>query len=285
MKSPKKLFFFILTILFTGACSQLKELTDIKKPTVSVSDFRVTGLSLQDIELTFDLEVDNPNAVALKLASYDFDLQIENNSFVKGSQPLNTNIEAKGKSLVSVPVSFTYKELYETFTSIHSKREAAYSFLANVAVEVPVLGLIETPIKKNGNFPVVKAPTISVSKLSIKDISFTKADIEVEINVGNPNTFGLILNKLDYNVDIEGLSAISGETNSLVEIGENETGTIRIPASFSFADLGMAAYRALTDDDPFEYSFSGTADVGATLPFFESSSFNFDKTGSVDILR
>lgn len=275
----------LLIALFGASCSQLKEFADIKKPSVSVEDFRVTGLSLQNIELTFDLEIDNPNPVALNLASYDYDLKIENNSFVQGSQALNTNIEAKGKSVISIPVSFTFKELYETFTSINSKREASYSFLANVAVEVPVLGLIETPIIKNGNFPVVKAPTISVSNLSIKDISFTKADVEVEVNVSNPNTFGLILNELKYTVDLEGLKAISGETDSAIEIAENETGVIRIPASFSFVDLGMAAYRALTGDDPFEYSLSGAADVGATLPFFESSSFNFDKTGSVNILK
>lgn len=275
----------ILIALFVTSCSQLKSLTDVKKPTVSVDDFRVTGISLQDIELTFDLEVDNPNPVALTLSSYDYDLLIENNSFVKGSQPVNTRIEANGKNLISIPVMFTFKELYETFTSLSGKKDGAYSFLANVEVEVPILGMVEVPIEKSGSFPIVKAPTLSVANFSVKNISFTKADVEVELNIGNPNTFGLIMNELNYTVDIDGLSAISGETSNRIEIGSNEIGTIKIPASFSFLDLGMAAYNALTSDDPFEYSLSGAANVGATLPFFESSSFNFDRTGSVNILK
>ncbi len=285
MKFMKNSLALILITFFLTNCSQLKELADIKKPTVSVDDFRITGLSIRNVELTFDIEVDNPNAVALTLASYDYDLKIEENSFVQGSQPLNTTIDAKGNSMISVPVTFTFRELYETFSTINSKRDANYSFLANVAVDVPVLGLVEAPIEKSGSFPVVKAPTISVSNLSVKDISFSGADIEVELDVSNPNYFGLILNQLAYNVDLQGLSAIKGESNTSVEIGENETGTIKIPASFSFSELGMAAYRALTSDDPFEYSLSGSANVGATLPFFDSSSFNFDKSGSVNILK
>lgn len=268
-----------------AGCSELKKLSNVQKPTISVDDFRISGLSLQDVELTFDLQIDNPNPVAVTLSSYNYDLQIENNSFVKGTQPLDTTIPAKGRNNISVPVMFTFKELYNTFTSINSKDEGAYAFLANVEISIPVLGMIEVPIEKNGTFPVVKAPTISVANFSVKDISLTKAEIEVELNVANPNTFGMILNQLDYNVELDGLSAISGEIIERIEIGKNETETIKIPASFSFLDLGMAAYNALTSDDPFEYELSGSANIGASLPFFESSSFNFDKTGVVDILR
>ncbi|MBO6524623.1 MAG: LEA type 2 family protein [Balneolaceae bacterium] len=285
MKPYKTPFYLLLFVFLMVSCSELKELADAQKPTISVDDFRISGLSLQDIELTFDLQIDNPNPVAVTLSSYDYDLQIENSSFVKGSQPLNTTIPSKGRNNVSVPVIFTFKELYNTFTSINSKNEGAYAFIANVQINVPVLGLIEVPIEKNGTFPVVKAPTISVANFSLKDISFTKADIEVELNVANPNTFGLILNQLDYGVDIDGLSTISGEIIDRIEIGGNESQTFKIPASFSFADLGLAAYNALTSDDPFEYNLTGSANIGATLPFFESSSFNFDKTGVVDILR
>lgn len=285
MKPYKTLFPIILLLFVLAGCSELKKLSNVQKPTISVDDFRISGLSLQDVEITFDLQIDNPNPVAISLSSYNYDLQIENNSFVKGSQPLDTTIPAKGQNKISVPVMFTFKELYKTFTSINSKTEGAYVFLANVEISVPVLGMIEVPIEKSGTFPVVKAPTVSVASFSVSDISFTKADIEVELNVGNPNTFGVILNQLDYNVDLDGLSAISGEIIERIEIGENETKTIKIPASFSFVDLGMAAYNALTSDDPFEYELSGSANIGASLPFFESSSFNFDKTGVVDILR
>lgn len=285
MLAIKHLFYIILSLILFQSCAELQNLANVQKPSISVDDFRITGLSLQDIELTFDLEVDNPNPVSLSLSSYNYDLQIEENSFVKGAQSLNSTIQASGKNIVSIPVSFTFKELYNTFGSIKDKDNTDYQFLANIGVNVPVLGLIEIPIEKKGTLPVVKAPSISVSSLSVKNLSLTKADVELALNVDNPNAFGLILNKLDYQVDVNGFSPISGTSNERIEIGEKEKGTIKIPASFNLVDLGLGAYQALRGNQPFDYSIKGGADVGATLPFFSTSSFNFDKSGVLDLIK
>ncbi len=274
-----------LLILLLSGCADLKKLANVQKPTLSMDDFRVTGISLQDVELTFDLMVTNPNPVSLSLASYNYDLQIEESSFVKGNQALATKIEANGSNIISIPVTFTFKELYNTFKSINGNKEGDYKFLANVGVDVPVLGLLDIPIQKEGSFPIVKAPTISLSKFSVKSLSFTKADVELELNIENPNTFGLNLNELNYKVDFNGFNSIEGNTSNSVSIAENEIGTIKVPASFNFLELGTAAYSALVGGKPFQYSLTGTADIGATLPYFNSSSFNFDKSGVVDILK
>tara|TARA_R110000868_G_scaffold304437_17_gene565271 strand:- start:118 stop:969 length:852 start_codon:yes stop_codon:yes gene_type:complete len=280
----KPVYILLITLLFSS-CAELKKLSNVQKPTVSVNDFRVTELTLQNIELTFDLEVANPNPISVSLASYDFDLLIEENSFVKGTQSLTTNIDANASSIISIPVRFTFKELYQTFKAINAEKEGYYKFLGNIGINVPVLGLLEIPIEKDGAFPIVKAPTISVSKFSVKNISFTKADVELELNVGNPNSFGMIMNQLDYNINLNGFDTIEGQTSSSLTVEENETKSLTIPASFNFLELGSAAYSAIVGGKPFEYTLSGSADVGATLPFFKTSSFNFDKSGSVDILK
>ncbi|GAB5408630.1 MAG: hypothetical protein BalsKO_09950 [Balneolaceae bacterium] len=281
----KKLSGPLVLMFLLTSCAELKKFTDVQKPTIALDEFRVTELSLQDIELTFDLELSNPNPVALSLASYDYDLQIEQNSFVKGTQALTTKIEANSSSLISIPVKFTFEELYNTFTTINSKKEGDYTFLGTVGVNVPILGLIEVPVEKVGSFPIVKAPTISVSSFSVKDLSFTKADVELELNIGNPNTFALILDKLDYNINLNGFDTIKGTTSNSLSIAENETNTFKIPASFNFLELGSVAYSAIVGGDPFEYSLTGSADVGASLPYFDLSSFNFDRSGVVDILK
>jgi len=281
----KKYSYYLLVALFLLNCAQIKSLSKTQKPTIEIYDFRVTDLSLQDIELTFDLEVTNLNPIALNLTSYNYDLQIEENSFIKGNQSLETKIDANQSSIISIPVNFTYKKLYNAFTSLNSKTEGGYKFLGNISVDVPVLGPMEIPIEKEGSFPIVNAPTFSVSKFSIKRISFAKADVELELNVTNPNTFGVMMNEIDYNVNFNGFNTIEGTNNNSLIINENETQSFIIPASFNFLELGSAAYRAIISGDPFSYSLSGSANVGATLPIFGSSSFNFDKSGVVDILR
>ncbi len=281
----KKYSYCLLAALFLSNCAQLKSLSETQKPNISVDDLRVTDLSLQGIEITFDLQVTNPNPIALNLTSYNYDLLVEENSFIKGNKSLETIIEANQSSIISIPVNFTYKELYNTFTSLNSKTEGGYKFLANIGIDAPFLGPMEIPIEKEGSFPIVKAPTFSVSKFSIKNISFAKADLELEMNVTNPNTFRVMMNEIDYSINFNGFNTIEGTNNNSLVIDENETGSLIIPASFNFLELGSAAYSAIISGDPFTYSLTGSANVGATLPIFKSTSFNFDKSGVVDILR
>ena len=285
MKFNSLFLLFPIIFVIGISCSALQDLASIKKPTLSISDVQVSEMSLQDLELTFDVDVDNPNAVAINLASYNFDFLINQNSFVKGNQPLSTEISPSGKSTIQIPVRFTFKELYQTFDSMRDKDETGYNLEAMIGVKLPVLGLTEIPVNKSGTFPVVKTPSISASKLTVKNLSFTKADLELQIDVSNPNAFGVILNTLDYKVDINGLESISGITSESVEIAEKGISTVKIPVSFNLIDLGRTAYQLLSSDKELDYSISGTANIDATLPFFNASSYDFNKSGSLNLFK
>tara|TARA_R110002126_G_scaffold35949_2_gene109903 strand:+ start:12004 stop:12867 length:864 start_codon:yes stop_codon:yes gene_type:complete len=287
MNLPRYYSSFLLIVIgfFLFSCSALKDLASIEKPNLSISDIQVSDVSLQDLELTFEIEVDNPNAVAINLASYNFDFLIDNNSFVKGSQPLSTEIKSSAKSTVQIPVRFTFKELYQTFDSIRDKDETGFDLNAVIGVNLPVLGFTEVPIKKSGTFPIVKVPTISASKLSVKNLNFTKADLELQLNINNPNAFGIILNNLDYNVDINGLESISGTISKAVEISEKGTGTLKIPVSFNLIELGRTAYQLLSSNKELDYALTGTTNIDAGLPFFKASNFDFNRSGSLNLFN
>ena len=260
-------------------------MTSMKKPDVSVSDMHITGLSLSNVELTFDISVDNPNPVAVTLASYGYDLKINQNSFVQGTQENNTKVQPSGSSVIQVPVRLGFHELYSTFTALKDKDETDYEFVGDVGVNVPVLGLVKVPIEKKGVFPVVKAPKISMGNMTVKNLSLSRADLELELNVSNPNAFGVILNSLNYEVDVNGLKPISGLNENMVEIAEKSEGTLTIPVSFSIMELGMTAYKALNNGESLNYKLNGSANVGATLPFFKNSTFNFEKSGMLNIVK
>lgn len=283
MGITKRLLFLSLLCIFFTSCSTLQELASVQKPGISISDVNISGLSLQNIELLFDVEVDNPNPLSIDLDSYEYDFLIGQNSFVKGSQTVDTEILASSKSIVQVPISFTFQELYDIFGSLKDQDETTYTLDTKVGVNVPVLGLMELPVKKEGTLPVVKPPSISLGKLSVKDLSFTKADLELELKIDNPNAFGLIMNTLDYAVDINGFSAITGSSNKRIEIGNKESGNVKIPVSFNLLQLGVGAYQVLKSGNPLNYNLSGNANVGATYPLFQNSPFDFAKSGVVNL--
>ena len=278
-----KYFFVIIFLFFAHGCNSLQQLANIQKPDISFADMKISELTLQDVELLFDLKVDNPNPLAIKLSGYEYDFFVNEASFVKGQQSLSTQIEASGESIIQVPVRMTYGELLDTFNSLRSKDETGYTFKANVNVDAPVLGLINIPVEKTGTFPVIKMPKISIGDLLVKNLSFTKADLELQLNVENPNGFDLLLNALNYDVIINGLTSLSGSTEETVTVNKKGEGSIKIPLSLNILQLGMSAYNILKGDEPLEYSLNGDANIGADLPLFESSTFNFNRSGQVDL--
>ncbi|MEQ9278299.1 MAG: LEA type 2 family protein [Balneola sp.] len=285
MKLYKKIPLLALFVLFIASCSALKDLASVQKPKLSVTDAKISDASLTDLELTFDVEVDNPNAVSINLASYNYDFLISDRTFVNGNQSLGTTILSNNKSIVQIPVRFTYEDLFKTFSDIRDKDETNYELKSVIGVDLPVLGFTEIPLEKSGTFPVIKKPTVSASRLTVKNISFTNADLELVLNIENPNAFGISLKDTDYSISINGLKSISGKSLNPIVIKEKNSGTITVPVSLNFIQLGRSAYNLITSDQPMEYTLSGSTEIESPLPFFKTSSYNFDRSGNVNIFN
>jgi len=285
MKLYKKIPLLALFVLFIASCSALKDLASVQKPKLSVTDAKISDASLTDLELTFDVEVDNPNVVSINLASYNYDFLISDRTFVNGNQSLGTTILSNNKSIVQIPVRFTYEDLFKTFSDIRDKDETNYELKSVIGVDLPVLGFTEIPLEKSGTFPVIKKPSISASRLTVKNISFTNADLELVLNIENPNAFGISLKDTDYSISINGLKSISGKSLNPIVIKEKNSGTITVPVSLNFIQLGRSAYNLITSDKPMEYTLSGSTEIESPLPFFKTSSYNFDRSGNVNIFN
>lgn len=275
---------FLLVIIVTS-CSALEELGTVQKPQVSIKQTRVTDLSLKEATLTFDIRIENPNAVALSMDAYSYDFDVNGFDFIQGEQDHELTIEAETGSTIEVPVKLNYNELYELIGSLKDKDDIPFSFQSDFTFDLPLVGKRSFPLKKEGSFPAVRAPSLSAGNIEVSNLSFSSADLIMNLNVGNPNSFGMSLRDLNYRLDLYGLDTVSGETAAESLIPAGSEGTLRIPFKISFAEAGMTAYRILRGGEDLSYQLNGSASVGADLPVFSNSTFSFDKSGTVNILN
>lgn len=285
MNPSSHLLFLLVTFFLGGSCSSIKTWSNIQKPVVSLVDYRVSELTLSGAELTFDVQVDNPNPLAIDLTSYSYGFEVEDHSFLNGNQTTNTQIDAHGSQIIQVPIHISYSQLFESIKTIASKDEVTYSFGAEIAVHVPILGEVSIPVKQTGTLPVVQMPQIIPKSFKVTNLTFSKADMELTINVKNPNTFGISLDQLNYNLVLNGLSSLTGQLPETVQIQRKSEQEINIPISINLLQLGINAYRTIADGNPIEYTLNGTAQIGSDLSIFKNSLFNFDKSGIVNILK
>ena len=281
----KTLLLLALPLLIVG-CQTIKDIANsIQKPNLSVDNVRVTGFNFNEMELTYDIKVENPNPVAVQMLGYDYSLDINERSFIKGDQTEKMSIDASGESIFEVPMSVNFQELYNTVKGVANKDQSSYHFLSHLSFDLPVLGATEIPVKKQGNIPMVKLPKLSVQNLDIDNVSLNGADINLKLAFNNPNGFGLNINGLNYDLMVNGTQWAVGEALEGVNIKENGTTELNIPISLNIGQIGMSAYRILSGNESLDYKLKGNFKFNALHELLGQTNFDFNRSGRVPISR
>ena len=286
MKTKYALFMIVLLIvLLWTQCAELQQMANIRKPGIEVAKMRITGLSLQKIDLAFDVDIENPNPVSVHLAGLDYDFKLNNTSFLKGNQSKEVRIESNGKSRVEIPLSLTFSDLYQTYQTLKNQDSTAYTLNCGLSVQLPLLGTTRIPVQKTGHLPLIKIPKISIHALKLKKLSLSGADLALELKMDNPNAFKLLLSRLNYNFNVNGNSWAQGQLSTLSAVNEKSKETIRIPVSLNFIEMGRSVYQLVSGNQNIEYRLSGNLGFDTSLPMLNNIDLPVENAGSLNISR
>lgn len=282
----KKYISFLLLPLLIGGCKALQDFANsTQKPRLSVDNVRVTGFNFQQMELTYDIKVKNPNSVALQMLGYDYNLDLNGNAFISGDQSEKIEIEASGESIFEVPMTLNFSDVYRTVSGLSDQDETSYHFLSHLRFDLPVLGATEIPVRNRGSIPLLKRPKLDVRNLEIQNLSLSGADVVLKLAFDNPNGFGLDINQLTYDLQVNGNQWADGTALQDVNIRENGITELDIPISLNISQIGMSAYRILSGSEPLDYQLKGHFKINALHKLLGSTNVNLNRSGKIPISR
>ena len=286
MKFHRMLTGVMLSTLFLlNSCADLQKLASLQKPTANVTGVRFAGISFDDLNLIADVQIKNPNALAVSLAGFDYDLQVDGASFLSGEQTQSLRVAANGASSLQIPLTVNYKELYQTFKALEKQDSTKYKIAAGLKFDVPVLGPIRIPVSHTAYLPVVKIPKIKLGSLRLKKMSFTKADLELKLNINNPNAIGFVVNSLNYDFKINKQNWAKGITAKELRIAKKGKSTVAIPVTLSFAQVGRTVINILKGNRALNYTLTGDVGLKTSFPGFKSVTLPLNNSGKVKIAR
>ncbi|MEW8367869.1 MAG: LEA type 2 family protein, partial [Candidatus Thiodiazotropha taylori] len=232
MHSQTILLLFMI-LLFQGCSSlqQAEQLMNGIQPTGEVKGVKLSGLDLRGIDLLFDVEVDNPNPVAISLDGLDYDLKLLNRSFLKGQQSMGMSLAADGKSQVKLPVRMEFERLLQHYSELSNRDDVPYQLDLGLGIDVPLLGRVRLPMSYQGRLPVPKLPDVRVSRIDVQRMSLQAIDLMLELEVENPNRFALMLQRLDYQFKLNGIDVGQGAAAQSLNIDKQGKGRVRLPLS------------------------------------------------------
>lgn len=275
---------FIFFLIIVG-CAALQELAQVQKPTLEFQRVRFTGMTFETVDLAFDVKIKNPNPLSASLAGFDYNFQIDGASFLSGQQDAQLTIAAKAESALEIPLTLKFKDLYQTYQTLKNQDSSAYKIDTGLMFDLPVLGKTRIPVSHEGHLPLIKLPDVKLGSLKLKNVSFSGADLELKLNVDNPNNFNLLMNKLDYNFSINGTTWAQGLTQNAMNIKEKGESAITIPVSLSFSKMGRTIYNVIMGNEKLNYDLKGNLDVNSSLPLLGQVNLPIDQSGQINILR
>lgn len=288
INNVKYFLLLALILLILGGCAELLNLlkmSSIKKPAANITNTEISGLSFSKVDLLFDVKIDNPNNVAIDLGGVDYSLKINNNPLLSGDKNDPLSINAMGSSSVQIPVSISYKDLYQAVKSITNKDKSLYTFEGGLSFDLPVLGHVRIPISASGEIPLLKLPKIRLNKIALKSYSWSSASLELDMEITNYAGVNLIFDKLNYGLNIAGNSWVSGNIAEQISLNPNGEKTVKIPFRLNFIEMGRSLYDIVAGDAELDYSFDGSTDLLIDHPLFKKENFKFEDLSKIKIFK
>lgn len=142
-----------LAALLLSGCSSVARALNIENPKYSIRDVRprvdiALPLSASSIDIDFNVEVDNPNSVGLRLDRIDFDLFINDSRIMDSVSSQNVRIPANGRGDVRLSTRINYQSirtLWNEIVDVVRGERARYEIRGNAFYDTP-LGVMKFPV-------------------------------------------------------------------------------------------------------------------------------------------
>lgn len=142
-----------LAVFLLSGCAAVQQALNIENPRYSLRNIRprvdiAIPLSASSIDIDFDLEVDNPNSVGLRLDQLDFNLFINDTRVLDSVSRQELRIPANGVGDVRLRTRIGYQNIRSIWTEIVDivrGQRARYELRGNAYYETPV-GRLKFPV-------------------------------------------------------------------------------------------------------------------------------------------
>ncbi|HEV7238910.1 MAG TPA: LEA type 2 family protein [Thermoanaerobaculia bacterium] len=150
----KRLLSLALALTFLSGCAAVQNALDIENPRYSIRDIRprvdiAIPLSASSIDIDFNVEVDNPNSVGLRLDQLDFNLFINDTRVLESKSRQDLRIPANGVGDVQLRTRIGYQNVRSLWNEIvdiaRGRQRARYELRGNAYYDTPV-GRLKFPV-------------------------------------------------------------------------------------------------------------------------------------------
>lgn len=281
MRGPFGVFFAVLfasalPALLAGCESLQSVIQSAPRPTARVAAVSLQNVTMDKINLVFTVEVSNPYSVSLPLLDLGYTIGSGGHQILSGAVKPDGIIPAHATQTIQLPTVVKFAPLMKTLKDVRPGSTVPYQADLTLGIDTPVVGRVELPFSKAGEFPVPAVPEVELVSFDVVKSSPYVTEATARLRLKNNNRFQLDLSTLRVEIALGGSKVISTRMARPAKLASGESVIVDMPLLFSTRALGSAVL-ALLLGDKASYSLSGWLDTGTqygdiSLPFNSSGS-------------
>jgi len=275
------LFAFFCAIILAG-CSSLDDvIKSAPKPGARLLGASVRNLSLQSLDLVFDVEVSNPYGVSLPLLDVNYVLGSGKQQLLAGSIKPSGSVPPNGSSVVQLPARLDLAAVVTTLPGVKPGAVVPYTAEIVVIVEPPLLGEMKLPLKRSGEIPVPAVPEITLTSFDVDQLSLDRISGKARLRIRNTNQFAIDFTQIRFDLALGGKNVANTRLRNASKLPPGQATIVEIPIAFAPRAAGAGLLDLLSGGDA-GYAISGRLD--ATTRFGELA-LPFSQRGSTAVRR
>lgn len=277
----KRLVYVAILLLFS--CAGLQKAIKNAVPKVTTGEFRVTNLSFNQIEFELDLHVANPNSFTLPVTGLDYTVQLGGKSIVSGKKEDNPKLAANQTTTVQIPFTVPFSSIKTIIGNVWEKDELVFDINTGLIFDIPVLGNRTIGFDAQQSVPVPKVPSVKLSGLKKKSVSFSGAKLELQVEVDNPNVVPISLSGLGLDFKVNGKRLVKSNLDKPKKVAKKEKAIIPIAINVDLFSAGSIITKLIRGGGEFDYTLGGNYDIKLDVPYFKPFKQDFSDNGKVKL--
>jgi LEA14-like dessication related protein len=228
------------------------------------------------------VNVENPNSFSIPFPRMEWELFVNENSFVSGEIRSGTALRARKSTVVDIPLSVNYTDLYNSFRSLKNAGEAAYVLTLGLTFPVPVLAEKTFRLEFSGSLPLPRLPKIAVESFDIIRADFSGVAMMCRVTIENPNAFAIPFPSVDWEYSVNAVPFLKNSAADTRSVPAGGAASVDINLDIGYAEL-LGAVRSLVNLNAAPWVMN----LGAvfSIPALENPRESLETAGTIPIIR
>lgn len=117
---------------------------------------------------------------------------------------------------------------------------------------------------------LTEPPKVTLQQVQLQNATLTEADLNISLNVENPNKVEVLVKNLKYSIDVNNKHLTSGNLQQEIRIAAQGNKDLTVPLKLKYSDV-MASALKFFDSGGLPYHIKGSVDIGPfNVPFNEN---------------